>query len=122
MRKFLSGIVCSILMSCQVMACTPLDTCYFKQNPKALQAAIAECPKKAPKGMTCDALQEIAINVNEWVYELRMNPQAFGNAILALQQALYQDDLTSTQQKKIQDELLERLAIVSWLESPGSNA
>ena len=122
MMKLLSGMICLMAVSWPLMACTPHDATYFKQNPKALQSAIAECPNKAPKGITCDALHEIAIKVNEWVYELRMNPQGFGDSILSLQQTLAKDSLTAIQQKKIQDELRDRLAIVSWLESPGSSA
>lgn len=108
-----------------LMGCRPHDAQYFKLHPKALQDAVAACPSRAPKLVSCDALHQIAIEVNELVYELRMSPQGFGQSILALQASIakqemsHQADMQSTLEKNKQ-ELKARMAIVRWLESPTS--
>lgn len=98
------------------------DKLYFKVHPKALQEAIAKCPSESPKLVNCDELHQIAIKVNEYVYALRISPQGYGQSILALQQTIANQvdkpELKTQYEQNLQ-ELRERLAIVSWLESPG---
>lgn len=117
------GLLLSV--SLNVMACTPHDEQYYRIHPKALQEAVAECPGKAPKLLNCDELHNIAIKVNELVYELRMSPQGYGKSILALQETIASQELAHQPDiKPMLDknklELRERLAIVNWLESPVS--
>ncbi len=112
-------------VSMSLTACGPRDARYYREHPKALQEAIAECPARAPALVDCDALHQIAIQVNEYVYELRMSPQGFGKTILSLQETIAKQ--ASSQQAdheslldKNTKALKERLAIVNWLESPAS--
>ena len=128
--KFLSLLFIFLCVSFDVIACSKHDGAYYKINPKALQEAIKQCPNKAPKLVTCNELQNIAIKTNEFVYELRISPQAYGQTILNLQETIakqasrlltdeHQADLKESLDKNNQM-LKERLAIVNWLESPES--
>ena len=130
MMKFLSLLCLFLCVSFDAIACTKHDGAYYKINPKALQEAIKQCPNKAPKLVSCDELQNIAIKTNELVYELRISPQAYGQTILNLQEIIanqasrllkdeHQADLKESFDKNNQI-LKERLAIVNWLESPES--
>lgn len=117
-----------IFISCaafNVAACSPHDAEYFAIHPKLLEDAIAECPDKAPKLVSCDDLHNTALKVNNFVYELRMSPQGFGKTILALQETIAAQELANQSDampllEKNKKELRERLAIVGWLESPVS--
>lgn len=120
-------MVCAMLV---LNACAAKDERYYRLNPQALQEALKECPQKQPAQVSCQQLQQTAIDVNLLAYELRMNPQGFGQKILALQEELakQQQELTKnpTQQglqasiANNQKQLTEHLAIVKWLESPKS--
>ena len=121
--KFLGLLVFLFGAVFNVMACSPHDEQYFTVHPKLLQEAIAECPDKAPKLVNCDNLHKIAVKVNDFVYELRMSPQAYGKTILALQETIATQELAHQPElapliEKNKKELRERLAVVSWLESP----
>lgn len=123
--KFYSRLALLCCVALMTTACTAQDEQYFSVHPKALQEAIAACPAKAPKSVSCDSLRELAIKVNELVYELRMSPQGFGKTILSLQEkvaaeALDNQPATKLLLSKDQTELSERLAVVGWLESPVS--
>jgi len=125
MMKFYSRLALLCGVTLMMTACAAQNEQYFRVHPKALQEAIAACPAKAPKFVSCDTLREIAIKVNELVYELRMNPQGFGKAILALQEKVATEALDNQPTAKLlllkdQTELSERLAVVGWLESPVS--
>jgi hypothetical protein len=114
-----------LLVSLGMTGCTQHDEQYYRLHPQALQDAIAQCPEKAPKMVTCEALHKMAIQVNEWVYELRMSPQGYGQTILALQEEIARQEQRQQNEDKQSLEknkqiLRERLAIVSWLESPAS--
>jgi len=120
--KYLGLLISGFCIAFNAAACSPHDGDYFAVHPKLLQEAIAECPDKAPKLVSCDELHNIAIKVNSFVYELRMGPQGFGKKILALQETIaaqesanQPDSMLLLENKK---ELRERLAIVGWLESP----
>jgi hypothetical protein len=113
------------MVSLCLMGCSPHDAQYFKLHPKDLQVAIASCPSRAPELVSCDALHQIAIEVNEMVYELRMSPQEFGKSILALQESIGKQEIghatdTDATLEKLKHELKARMAIVRWLESPTS--
>lgn len=112
-------------VSISLTGCSPHDARYYREHPKALQDAIAECPVKAPKLVNCEVLHQIAIQVNDYVYELRMSPQGYGRTILSLQETIAKQvssDQANTKEalEKNKQELRERLAIVNWLESPAS--
>ena len=120
------GILLLLLsVSMSLTGCGTRDARYYREHPKALQEAIAECPAHTPALVDCEALHQIAIQVNEYVYELRMSPQEFGKTILSLQETIakqassHQADLQPLLDKNKQA-LRERLAIVNWLESPAS--
>lgn len=103
---------------------------YYKENPKALQKAMKQCPENQPKGISCDQLKHVAEQINNSVRELQIDPQKYGQRILALQEliakqssALKQDSGQSELQTSLNEniqQLNERLAIVKWLESPES--
>lgn len=123
--KYLGVLIFISCIAFNATACSPHDGEYFAVHPKLLQEAIAECPDKAPKLVSCDELHKIAIKVNNFVYELRMSPQGFGKTILALQETIAAQELANQSDsmpllEKNKKELRERLAVVGWLESPVS--
>ena len=91
---------------------------YYRLNPEALQKAIAACPEKNPKSISCDQLRSIALNINDLAYQLRDDPQGYGKTILKLQETIAKQD-SSPDHIKIKGDLEERLAVVKWLTSPG---
>lgn len=104
-----------------IWACLSHDKSYYNTHPKALQEAMANCPEKSPKKVSCAELKLMAMRVNELVDELRISPQGFGQSILTLQQKMalqHADPHLKNEYEKNQQELQERLAIVGWLESP----
>ncbi len=115
---------CLTSISSNLVACTPRDAQYYAVHPKALQEVVTSCPAKQPKLVSCETLNEIALRMNDYVYELRIGPQEYGKKILALEEQIISDtsnvpsDAKAFEKKK--QELRERLAIVSWLESPVS--
>jgi SMC interacting uncharacterized protein involved in chromosome segregation len=120
------------LLATLLVACTPHDEQYYRENPKELQKVIKECPDNRSTALTptCNQLRTVATQVNLMAYELQVNPQQFGKKIISLQEHLA--DLKTQLQKNPADEesvkkmtaakqeLLERLAIIKWLESPVS--
>jgi hypothetical protein len=123
-------IKCSIfaMMSLWVSATLAHDVSYYKLHPKVLQQALNACPKQTTS-LDCEQLKKIASDTNILVYELRMDPQGYGQKILALQEkvAVLEAELTKTKSQEAQSvlkqnkqQLSERLAVVKWLESPES--
>jgi flagellar motor component MotA len=103
---------------------------YYKENPKALQKVLQECSQNNPKGIDCDQLRVVANQISESVHELQIDPQGYGQRILALQELIAkqtsalqdgaaESELQTSLKENIQ-QLQERLAIVKWLESPES--
>ncbi len=120
-----------VLLACaslSLMACTPKNEQYYRQNPQALQLAIKNCADKSPSHLSCEQLTKIAENLNQIASELQRSPQGFGKKILKLQEEIEQQELqlTTTEnptllKKEIarnQTTLAEYLAVVKWLESP----
>jgi hypothetical protein len=109
-------------------ACSPQNEKKYSSNPKALQAAIKQCPEQSPKHVTCTQLSEIAARVNQLAYKLRVDQQAYGKDILALQETittqrstLEKDPKQAALQKNLRQNertLQEHLAVVRWLASP----
>lgn len=109
-------------------ACSKHDERYYASHPRALQKAMTHCPARSLGALSCDALKVIALRINHLAYELRMNQQAYGQTILALQekQHEYQQKLQQhpNQSEALQafneltQDLQERLFVVKWLESP----
>lgn len=124
MLKFL--ILCGICLS--LSACDTHDEQYYKLHPVALREALSHCPQTSPKLLTCPQLQNIAARVDALALALRIDAQAYGKQILALQEKIASQSLKLKQdpkQKELQSslhadtqDLQERLAIVRWLESP----
>jgi hypothetical protein len=118
------------VISTVLVACSTQDENYYRLNPQALQQAIKGCPNKQTGGINCEQLIAVASSVNKLAYQLQINPQEFGKQILFLQQNLAKQrsalHINSDQPelRKIvaesQQQLVERLAIVKWLESPES--
>lgn len=124
MKKWSMWILLSS-MSLSLVACGARDEAYYRVHPKALQDVIADCPQKAPLLVSCDVLHQIALHVNDYVYELRMSPQGYGQSILSLQEKIAQQERSKNEEveramNQNKQELQERLAVVSWLESPAS--
>lgn len=123
--KKIGVLFLSLSVSLSLTGCAAHDERYYREHPQALQEAIAACPNRVPALVSCEALHQIALQVNEYVYDLRMGPQAFGKSILSLQETIakqessHQASIKSLLDKNKQ-ELRERLAIVNWLESPAS--
>lgn len=120
-----------LIIGCCVLAlsaCQAQDVNDYRLNPARLQAAIKQCPARSPANVSCAELMDAAKDVNRLAYELQMNPQGFGSKIIALQEALVQQQqrlMAQPRQTELalqiqagQKQLAERLAIVRWLESP----
>lgn len=115
-------------MSLWIVACSAHDENYYLSNPLTLQQALNKCPGQQGQ-LSCDQLKILALRVNEFAYQLRMDPQNFGKQILGLQETLamnndnFERNPTQSNLKaeinKNKQELKERLAVVKWLESPG---
>lgn len=113
-----------------VVSCAAHDEHYYVQHPVLLQEALKTCPQKQPTTLTCEQLTSLALRLNKLAFELRINPQAFGNKILGLQEQLFNQQNQLKKQPN-QPELLnlitsntqqldDRLSVVKWLESPQS--
>ncbi len=97
------------------------DASYYLSHPEVLQQAITSCPQKQPRELSCEQLKPIAAEVNDLAYQLRTDPQGYGQKILALQELLAKEegeDSKGVQSSDTKQELLIRLSIVKWLESP----
>ena len=109
-------------------ACSSENEQSYSTRPKALQQALQKCPESAPKRVSCEQLSEIAVHVNALAYKLRLDQQAYGKDILALQETITAQrgklekhpDQRELQQslKQNQKSLQEHLAVVRWLASP----
>jgi hypothetical protein len=109
-------------------SCSPQNEKSYSGNPKALQEAMKQCPEHAPKHASCEQLSEIAVRINQLAYKLRVDQQAYGKDILALQEAitaqrstLEKDPKQADLQKNLKQNerhLQEHLAVVRWLASP----
>ncbi len=120
-----------IMASFVSVACTVHDEQYYRLHPNELQKAIVGCPGHQTADISCEQLTAVASHINQLVYQLRSNPQAFGKQILMLQETIAQQQ---AMEKKVsllpetnallidnQRRLKEHLAIVKWLESPASS-
>lgn len=119
-----------IMASFWVTACAAHDEHYYSSHPQLLQKAIENCPEKSPANISCEQLKTVAMRVNDLAYELRSNPQGYGQKILALQTEVAKQESSlrenpdrpelrsSLAQNKQQ--LQECLSVVKWLESPES--
>ncbi|MDR3504590.1 MAG: hypothetical protein P4L79_18640 [Legionella sp.] len=126
----MSKYLVAILVILGLTSCMKKDEHYYQTHPNELQQAIKSCPEQQPQGMSCNQIQEIAGRMNSLAYQLQQSPQGFGNKILALQETLAAQEQklkTDTTNKELQasiaqnqHDLEEHLAVVKWLESPGS--
>jgi len=109
-------------------ACSAHDEQYYRLHPKLLQQALQTCPEKQSANISCEQLKDIALRVNEFAYQLQIDPQGYGKKIILLQQIIAKQESTlktTPNQQELQtslnenkQDLQERLAIVKWLESP----
>ncbi|KTD34110.1 secreted endonuclease [Legionella moravica] len=119
-----------LFMIMGLTACSERGENYYRSNPKELQMAIKSCPNKQPEGLTCEQIGQLGSRMNSLAYQLQLNPQAFGNKILALQQTIAKqklelNDAGTNSELKIsleqnEHDLADYLAVVKWLESPES--
>jgi hypothetical protein len=126
MNKYL--VMIFIIMG--LTACSERGEHYYRSNPKELQMAIKSCPEKQPAGLTCEQIEQLGSRMNSLAYQLQLNPQAFGNKILAIQQTIAKQKLelkaggVNTELKasiaQNEHDLADYLAVVKWLESPES--
>ncbi|MDP3704303.1 MAG: hypothetical protein Q8R24_00145 [Legionellaceae bacterium] len=117
-----------LLMTLWAGLCLAYDANYYAMNPKEMQKALAACPAQQPDNVSCEQLNHMATHVNDLVMELRLDPQAFGRNILAMQETIAKQIVLSTKQPltpelqaeltKNQQALRDRLIIIKWLESP----
>lgn len=117
------------LLFLTVAACSNTDENYLLSNPGHLQKMLKNCPQSVPGAMSCESLEKTADKLNRLGFELRLDPQKFGQTILSLQESIAKEEkqcsvngsspesATSLQQHRQQ--LKERLAVVRWLLSPG---
>lgn len=126
MIKFIFyALFCVVLLGCSGKN----DSQYYRLHPEELQKAIAKCSMASNSAVDCQELKDIAIKINTMAYELNMDPQGFGQKILALQTSLIELKARCKKEPhnielkellvKTQRELRQRLAIVKWLEAPG---
>lgn len=125
MMKHVGFLLFFLFIAMGLVGCEKRDERYYREHPMALQKAIAECPAHEQALVDCETLHQIALQVNDYVYELRMGPQVFGKAILSLQETIAKQTLSHQAYlepllEKNRQTLRERLAIVNWLESPVS--
>lgn len=109
-------------------ACSPENEQKYSTNPKALQQALKQCPDHSPKKISCEQLSNISMRVNQLAYKLRLDQQAYGKDILALQSmiteqrsALEKNPNKAELHQNLKDNqrlLQEHLAVVRWLASP----
>ncbi len=109
-----------------LQACAPHDARYYRLHPAALQKALAACAVKSE--VVCEEFKNIAEELNGLAYDLRQDPQKFGQKIMVLQitiaaqqEALAQNPNQPDLQRELQQnqqQLTNRLAVVKWLESP----
>ncbi|MDF1828050.1 MAG: hypothetical protein P1U39_07200 [Legionellaceae bacterium] len=109
-------------------ACSPGNEQKYSTNPKALQQAMRQCPDHPPKNISCEQLSNISMRVNQLAYKLRLDQQAYGKDILALQtmiteqrHALEKNPNKVELNKSLKNNqklLQEHLAVVRWLASP----
>jgi hypothetical protein len=117
-----------VLSSLWVAACAAHDDHYYQLHPKLLQRAIEQCSLQSAADTKCEQLKDIAVRINQSAYQLRMDPQGYGQQILSLQALISKQETSLREQpeeKLLQESLhknkrslQERLAIVKWLESP----
>lgn len=109
-------------------ACSSENEQKYSTNPKALQQAMKQCPDHPPKNISCEQLSNISMRVNQLAYKLRLDQQAYGKDILALQSmiteqrsALEKNPNKAELNKSLKNNqkiLQEHLAVVRWLTSP----
>ncbi|BCA95232.1 hypothetical protein TUM19329_15930 [Legionella antarctica] len=119
-----------ILIALGLTSCNVKNEQYYLSNPKELQKALKACPNQTPQGLSCQQLEQIGGRMNRLAYQLQSNPQAFGNKILVLQQAISNQQLAlkkNSSSKELQASLalnqrnlVDYMAVVKWLESPES--
>ena len=115
-----------ILLS--LSACSPENEQKYSTHPKALQQAMKQCPDHPPKKISCEQLGNISMRVNQLAYKLRLDQQAYGKDILALQSMITEQRSALEKNpnkaelhqslKSNQKLLQEHLAVVRWLASP----
>ncbi|MDP3560785.1 MAG: hypothetical protein Q8R83_01230 [Legionellaceae bacterium] len=103
------------------------DVNYYKMNPNQIEQALLDCQDQQATSGACNELSELEGSVNKLIAELRMDPQAYGRTILAMQEAIAKQMALAKQQStpelkielaKNQQLLRERLSVIKWLESP----
>ena len=127
-RRLLVLLLAGITLS----SCQAKDERYYQMNPDALKTAVVTCNNEDKPSPKCQKLYALAQQMNELAYALQINPQAFGQRILSLQQSITKQEMQQKQSKQPQgDKMTENLkqdkkklelllAVVRWKESPES--
>lgn len=89
---------------------------YYQQHPKDLMSFLKTCDDTGEKTL-CHRLKPLGKQVEQALFELQTEPQAFGSKIIALQIALSKASDAKTRQT-IEAELRFKRAMVAWIESP----
>jgi len=127
-KKQVSACVGLGIILLGLSACSSENEQKYSTNPKALQQAMKQCPDHPPKKISCEQLGNISTRVNQLAYKLRLDQQAYGKDILALQSmiteqrsALEKNPNKAELHQSLKDNqkrLQEHLAVVRWLASP----
>jgi hypothetical protein len=114
-----------------ISSCQAKNDNYYQKNPKALEKAVLLCEKNDSLSKNCQHLIQLAKRMNELAYALQIDPQVFGQQILALQLSITNRELSQKEQVNKQTDASDKsiakdkrklellLAIVRWKESPG---
>lgn len=103
------------------------DLIWYASHPDVMNKALAQCPQNPPQGLTCEALQGLAVDMRALMYALQTDPLEYGHQVMVLQADIV--NLTERQTNKTtphlaqvlsekKRQLSERLAMIKLLESP----
>lgn len=106
MRK-LFLFLCIVLLGCQ-----PRDITYYQTHPEDLFDTLQHCTAETKP--SCDELEPLAAQFRTLATELKRDPQAFGQQVLALQSHC----AIQSKADPCHETLTMQLALIKWLESP----
>lgn len=125
MYKPLLLIIATLLL----VSCKEKNQTFYWEHPRELEKVIALCPGVHPEKITCSELQDIAASMQAFAWQLRMDPQGFGKAIMDLQQEIKLQEIQLTNKPeekqwastlaKNKRLLQQRLVMVKHLQAPG---
>lgn len=113
MTQSVMGIIAGALGACTVQH----DLAYYRTHPQAVFEALQACDVSTHE-KHCQQLQALGRSFRQWANDVKLNAQAYGQTIIALQQECVKPSLTAAAKETCRQEVEMRLAVVRWLESP----